>query len=195
MKTFALLLLISTSVFAVDIGNLAPAFSLPGASGKNVSLTSLKGKVIVLEWLNHGCPFVKKHYGSNNMQTLQEEAAKKGVVWLSIISSAKGKQGHVDLAGAKADMKTHGSKASDVLIDEDGTVGRAYGAKTTPHMYVIDAQGRLAYQGAIDDKASTEQSDVKGARNFVRDAVDSLVSGQKINLAETKAYGCGVKYE
>ncbi|MBY0516972.1 MAG: thioredoxin family protein [Bacteriovoracaceae bacterium] len=195
MKILALLLLISTSAFAVEIGNLAPAFVLPGASGKNVSLTSLKGKVIVLEWLNHGCPFVKKHYGSNNMQTLQAEAKSKGVVWLSIISSAKGKQGHVDQAGAKADMKTHGSNAADVLIDEDGTVGKAYGAKSTPHMFVIDAKGRLAYQGAIDDKPSTEQSDVKGARNFVRDAVDSLVNGQKIMLPETKAYGCGVKYE
>ncbi len=194
MKILAALLFVSLNAFAVDTGRLAPAFVLPGASGKSVSLTALKGKIVVLEWLNHGCPFVKKHYSVGNMQALQAKAKKDGVVWLSVISSAPGKQGHGDVKATKADMVTHKSNAADVLIDEDGTVGKAYGAKTTPHMYIIDKEGVLVYQGAIDDKPSTDSADIKGAKNYVSDALDALVNGQKIMLSDTKAYGCGVKY-
>lgn len=190
----AILCLVSLSAFAVETGNLAPAFALPAASGKTVSLTALKGKVVVLEWLNHGCPFVRKHYDSGNMQKLQKDAIAKGVVWYSIISSAEGKQGYVDAKGALADAKKYNSAATEILLDVDGTVGRAFEAKVTPHMYVINKEGRLAYQGAIDDKATADQADIKTAKNYVSEAVDATLNGQKILLASTKAYGCGVKY-
>jgi len=190
----AVLCLFSLSAFAVENGNLAPAFILPSASGKNVSLTAQKGKVVVIEWLNHGCPFVRKHYDSGNMQKLQKDAVAKGVVWYSIISSAEGKQGHVDAKGALAEAKKYNSAATEILLDVDGTVGRAFEAKVTPHMYVINKEGRLAYQGAIDDKATADQADIKGAKNYVSEALDATLNGQKILLASTKAYGCGVKY-
>ena len=190
----AALCFFSLAASAVETGQLAPAFAIPSASGKTISLTELKGKIVVLEWLNHGCPFVKKHYSSGNMQKLQKDAVAQGVVWLSIRSSAPGQQGHGDAKMALAEAKEHKSNASEVLLDSDGTVGRAYEAKTTPHMYVINKEGRLAYQGAIDDKASADAADVVGARNYVSEAIDALRSGQKIKLASTKAYGCSVKY-
>lgn len=190
----AVLCLFSLSAFAVENGNLAPAFALPSASGKTISLTAQKGKVVVLEWLNHGCPFVRKHYDSGNMQKLQKDAVAKGVVWYSIISSAEGKQGYVDAKGALAEAKKYNSAATEILLDVDGTVGRAFEAKVTPHMYVINKEGRLAYQGAIDDKATADQADIKGAKNYVSEALDATLNGQKILLASTKAYGCGVKY-
>jgi len=190
----AILCLFSLSAFAVENGNLAPAFILPSASGKKISLTSFKGKVVVLEWLNHGCPFVRKHYDSGNMQKLQKDAVAKGVVWLSVISSAEGKQGYVDAKGALADAKKSNSAATEILLDVDGTVGRAFEAKVTPHMYVINKEGRIAYQGAIDDKATADKADIAGATNYVANALDATLNGQKILLGSTKAYGCGVKY-
>lgn len=191
---FLFLLMFSLSAFAVESGSPAPDFKLEGVSGKPVSLSSLKGKIVVLEWLNHGCPFVKKHYGSQNMQTLQRKYTKEGVVWLSIISSAEGKQGYVTAGEGLKEKTEQQSVATDVLLDSKGTVGQLYGAKTTPHMYVIAKDGTLAYQGAIDDKADTEQASVKGARNYVAEAVDSLMAGKKVSVPSTKAYGCGVKY-
>ena len=191
---FLFLLMFSLSAFAVESGSPAPDFKLEGVSGKPVSLSSLKGKIVVLEWLNHGCPFVKKHYGSQNMQTLQRKYTKEGVVWLSIISSAEGKQGYVTPGEGLKEKTEQQSVATDVLLDSKGTVGQLYGAKTTPHMYVIAKDGTLAYQGAIDDKADTEQASVKGARNYVAEAVDSLMAGKKVSVPSTKAYGCGVKY-
>ncbi len=190
----AVLCLFSLSAFAVENGNLAPAFALPSASGKTISLTAQKGKVVVLEWLNHGCPFVRKHYDSGNMQKLQKDAVAKGVLWYSIISSKVGAQGYQDAKGALAEAKKYNSAATEILLDVDGTVGRAFEAKVTPHMYVINKEGRLAYQGAIDDKATADQADIKGAKNYVSEAVDATLNGQKILLASTKAYGCGVKY-
>jgi peroxiredoxin len=191
---YLLLLLISLPALAVDIGKLAPAFSLPAASGKTITSTQFKDKVVVLEWLNHGCPFVRKHYDSNNMQALQKKYLAQGVVWLSIISSAPGKQGHVTAKAAAEEAKKYNSQASEILIDEDGTVGRAFEAKVTPHMYVIGKDGRIFYQGAIDSIASADKADVEKAENYVAQALDATIKGEKIKIASTKAYGCGVKY-
>ncbi len=197
MKTFFALCLLLTAgrTLALDVGTQAPAFSLPGASGQVVNLAALKGRTVVLEWLNHGCPFVRKHYDSGNMQALQRKYTDKGVVWLSVVSSAPGKQGHVDVNGAKTEKAQNKSAASDILLDPTGKVGQIYGAKTTPHMYVIDKDGVLVYQGAIDSRPSTDQADVKGAVNFVAAALDATLAGRKPAQAETKAYGCGVKYQ
>jgi peroxiredoxin len=191
---YLLLLLLSLPALAVDIGKLAPAFSLPAASGKTITSTQFKDKVVVLEWLNHGCPFVRKHYDTNNMQALQKKYLAQGVVWLSIISSAPGKQGHVSAKAAWDEAKKHNSEASEILIDEDGTVGRAFDAKVTPHMYVIGKDGRIFYQGAIDSIASADKADVEKAQNYVAQALDATIKGEKIKIASTKAYGCGVKY-
>jgi hypothetical protein len=149
----------------------------------------------VLEWLNYGCPFVKKHYNGKNMQALQKEYTAKGVVWLSVISSAKGKQGYGTPAQAEKDRKAHGSLATAVVLDPEGTLGRLYGAQTTPHMFVIDASGKLAYQGAIDDKPSTDPASLKGARSYVREALDAELAGRAPAVTQTKSYGCGVKYD
>lgn len=191
---FLALMLISLSAFAVDSGKPAPDFTLEGISGKKISLSSLKGKTVVLEWLNHGCPFVKKHYGAQNMQALQRKYTKEGVVWLSVISSAEGKQGYVTPGEGLAQKTEVQSVATDVLIDSKGTVGMAYGAKTTPHMYVINKEGILVYQGAIDDKPDTDPASVKGARNYVSEALDATLAGKPVKVALTKAYGCAVKY-
>lgn len=194
-KFFALLLCISFNALALDIGKLAPAFSLPSASGKTIASTQFKDKVVVLEWLNHGCPFVRKHYDSNNMQALQKKYKAQGVVWVSIISSAPGKQGHVSPKVAAEEAKKYNSEATHILIDEDGTVGRAFEAKVTPHMYVIGKDGRIFYQGAIDSIASAEQADIAKAENYVARALDATLNGEKIKIDATKAYGCGVKYQ
>lgn len=195
LKMIALLgLLIGAQAFAVSVGSPAPDFTAKDSTGKTVKLSDYKGKTVVLEWLNYGCPFVKKHYGSGNMQELQAEAKKEGVVWLSVISSAKGKQGNSTPAQAEKDRKEHNSNAAAVILDSEGEVGKLYSAKTTPHMFVIDPAGKLVYQGAIDDKPSTDVEDVKGARNYVREALKDLREKKPIEVAETKSYGCSVKY-
>lgn len=195
-KTLACLLtlLIAPAAFALETGKAAPDFTAKASNGKTVKLSDYKGKTVVLEWLNYGCPFVKKHYESKNMQNLQKKYTGDGVVWLSVISSAPGKQGHADAKQAEADKTTHGSNATAILLDEKGEVGKAYGALTTPHMYVIDKSGKLVYQGAIDDKASTELADVKTATNYVSAALDATKAGKPVAVSQTKAYGCGVKY-
>lgn len=181
--------------FAVDSGAAAPEFKAKTSEGKEVKLSDYKGKVVVLEWLNHGCPFVKKHYDGKNMQALQAEYTKKGAVWLSVISSAKGAQGHSTAEQAEAERKAHGSKATAVLLDETGEVGKLYGAQTTPHMYVIDGKGTLIYQGAIDDQPSTEAASLKKVKShYLKDAVDAALAGKKLAKDQTKAYGCSVKY-
>ena len=177
-----------------EIGQPAPAFTLSDCSGTEHSLSDFKGKTVVLEWVNHGCPFVVKHYASGNMQKLQEDATGKGVVWLSICSSAPGKQGHMSAADAKAKCDAVGAKSTAYLLDEDGQVGKLYGAKTTPQMAVINAEGVLVYQGAIDDKPSTDQADIEGATNYVVAALDEVLAGKPVTTAETKPYGCSVKY-
>jgi len=183
-----------TSESSALVGSAAPDFTLSDTNGKKQTLSAYKGKLVVLEWLNHGCPFVKKHYQSGNMQALQKDYTAKGVIWLSIVSSAPGKQGFATDAEHNATMKAQGAAPSAILIDSDGKVGHLYGAKTTPHMFVINKKGELAYAGAIDDKASTEQADVKPAKNYVRAALDSLLKDKLPAVASSKAYGCSVKY-
>jgi peroxiredoxin len=176
------------------VGQPAPAFTLADSNGKPHSLADFKGKVVVLEWWNHQCPFVGKHYGSGNMQKLQKEWTGMGVVWLTVSSSAPGKQGHVDGAQANALMKEKGGTPSAVLLDHDGKVGRAYGAKTTPHVFVIDAKGVLVYAGGIDDKPSTDQADIATAKNFVSAALAEVMAGKAVTTATSQPYGCAVKY-
>ncbi len=178
----------------VELGNAVPNFSLTGHDGNKYSLSDFADKVVVLEWLNHGCPFVKKHYNSGNMQKLQKKLTDKGVVWISIISSAKGKQGHSTVEQAAENRTKTESNATVVLIDESGDIGLQFGAKTTPHMFVLNKGGVLAYEGAIDDKPSTELSTVNGARNYVAEAADALLAGKEVAVPRTKPYGCSVKY-
>lgn len=176
------------------IGAAAPDFTATTASGKTLSLADLKGKIVVLEWTNADCPFVRKHYGPGNMQALQKELTAKGVVWLQVISSAEGKQGYVDADGANKLNTERGAAPSEVLLDASGVIGRAYLAKTTPHMYVIDATGKLAYMGAIDDDYSTSPEKTKTAKNLVREAVSALQAGKPVETVSTRSYGCAIKY-
>jgi peroxiredoxin len=176
------------------VGEAAPAFTATATTGSAVSLASHKGKIVVLEWTNHDCPYVRKHYETGNMQALQREATGQGVVWLTVISSSPGTQGHV--TPAQADELTTSRKAapSAVLLDEKGVVGRLYGATNTPHMYVVDKAGLLAYAGAIDDRPTSRRADVQGASNYVRAALDAVAAGQPVKTPVTRAYGCTVKY-
>lgn len=197
--SFALVLLSLLAVAAPakaepTIGSAAPDFTLPAADGSVVNLKDYAGKLVVLEWHNKGCPFVHKHYDSGNMQALQKEFTAKDVVWLTINSSAEGKQGYETAADALETFKKDGAASTHLLLDADGKVGRLYGAKSTPHMFVIDKDGKLAYAGAIDDKPSTDAEDVKTAHNYVRAALESLMAGKPVETAATKSYGCGVKY-
>ncbi len=179
-KVCFLLLAITTWVHAAaEVGEPAPAFTLPSCESKPISLSDFKGKVVVLEWTNHSCPFVVKHYGTGNMQKLQADATAKGVVWLSICSSAPGKQGYA---------------ATAYLIDESGDTGRAYGAKRTPEMYVINADGIVVYQGAIDDMKSADPADVVKAKNLVAAAIEETLAGKPVSTPKTEAYGCSIKY-
>jgi peroxiredoxin len=176
------------------VGQPAPPFTLTDSNGKSHALADFKGKVVVLEWWNYECPFVGKHYGSGNMQRLQKEWTAKGVAWLTVSSSAAGKQGYVDGAKANALMRERGGAPTAVLLDHDGKVGRAYGAKTTPHMFVIDGKGTVAYAGGIDDKASTDQADIAAARNYVSAALAEVTAGRPVTTASSQPYGCSVKY-
>lgn len=192
--TLALALAAGTTLAAPEVGQPAPAFTLTDSNGQSHNLADFKGKFVVLEWLNHGCPFVKKHYDSNNMQKLQKEYTSKDVVWLSIVSSAPGKQGHMSPAETNAAKAEKGSAATAVLLDEDGTVGQLYGAKVTPELYVINPEGNLIYAGAIDDKKSVDPADVEGAANYVKRALDEALAGQPVSTPRTEPYGCSVKY-
>jgi peroxiredoxin len=176
------------------VGQPAPAFSAPDHTGAARSLDAYKGKWVVMEWVNHECPFVQKHYGSGNMQKTQKAATSKGAVWLSVNSSAPGKQGALDGKAAAKVTADKGASPSAVLLDPDGTIGKAYGAKTTPHMFVIDPKGTVVYAGAIDDKPSTDQEDVKTAKNYVLAALDEAMAGKAVTSASTQPYGCSVKY-
>ena len=193
----AILLLLAVTTWAhaeAEIGKPAPAFTLPSCESKTVSLSDYKGKVVVLEWTNYSCPFVVKHYGSGNMQKLQADAAAKGVVWLAICSSAPKQQGHATPADALKACTEKNSAATAYLIDESGATGRAYGAKRTPEMYVINADGILVYQGAIDDKKSVDPADIATAKNLVAAAIEETLAGKPVSTPETEAYGCSIKY-
>ncbi len=191
----SLILMISAPPAAAAVaGDPAPAFTATDSRGKSVSLSDYKGRTVVLEWSNNECPFVRKHYESGNMQTLQKQAAKDGVVWLTILSSAPGKQGHVDGATADKLTESRGAAPAAVLLDAAGDIGKLYQAKSTPHMFVIDPQGVLAYQGAIDSIPSTDKDDVPKAANYVTAALEAVKAGQRVATASTTAYGCGIKY-
>ena len=184
---------LGTSADAV-IGNPAPAFTLTDANGKAHSLEDYAGKWVVLEWVNYDCPFVKKHYNSGNMQSLQRDYTGKGVVWLSVNSSAVGKQGNFAPAEIASRSTQHKAAFSAYLLDPTGAAGKAYGARTTPHMYIVDPKGNLVYAGGIDDRPTTDVADIDGARNHVRAALDEAMAGKPVSVATSTPYGCSVKY-
>ena len=183
----------STPKAAID--QSAPDFDLVDMKGKEHKLSDYEGKFVVLEWNNWDCPFVKKHYGSNNMQDLQKHYGKKEVVWLTICSSGPGKQGYYEAKGQQQRYDKANSAATAYLIDPKGIVGRLYGAKTTPHMFVIDPKGVLIYAGAIDDKKSTNPDDIEGATNYVQASLDAAMSGNAVKTKSSTPYGCSVKYK
>jgi AhpC/TSA family len=195
-KIFLLGLLLAANTLHAQVktGDAAPNFTLPGHDQKSYSLSQFKGKTVVLEWYNKDCPYVKKFYDSKTMQGLQKDHLAKGGVWLNIISSAAGKEGHVNASNAQELFTKEGLQSTALLLDVDGKVGRLYNAKTTPHMYIIDGTGKLVYQGAIDDRPSARQKSLEGATNYVKLALESLAAGQPIKTSTTTAYGCSVKY-
>lgn len=193
-STLALVIAASTALAAPEVGQPAPDFTLTDSNGKEHKLSDFKGKFVVLEWLNHGCPFVVKHYSSGNMQKLQKEFTGKDVVWLSIVSSAPGKQGHMSAEETNAAIAEKGAAPTAVLLDESGTVGKLYDAKRTPEMFVVSPEGVLIYAGAIDDKKSTDAADIEGAVNYVKQALDEALAGKPVSVPKTEAYGCSVKY-
>ncbi len=176
------------------VGTVAPAFTIDATTGKHVSLADYKGQLVVLEWTNHDCPYVRKHYDSGNMQALQKDATGQGVVWLTLISSSPGTQGFVTAGQADELTTTRKASPTAVLLDPTGAVGKMYGATNTPHMYVVDKAGLLVYAGAIDDRPTTRRSDVQGAQNYVREALQAVSAGQPVKTPVTRAYGCTVKY-
>ena len=179
---------------AATVGQPAPDFTLTDATGKPVRLSDFKGKHVVLEWTNPGCPFVRKHYDSGNMPATQKDATGKNVVWLSINSTEKASSDYLEPARLSAWLAERKAVPTAVLMDEEGTVGKSYGARTTPHMYIIDPKGTLAYAGAIDDKPSASASSLAGAKSYVRQAVAEMKAGKPVSEPATKAYGCAVKY-
>jgi peroxiredoxin len=185
---------ISITAHAAEVGKPAPSFSAKDAKGAEVSLATLKGKVVVLEWVNHGCPFVVKHYGSKNMQKLQETYTAKDVVWITINSGSKASGTFMENDAFLKISEEKGSKASHLIADESGTIGKAYSAKVTPHMFVINKEGVLVYNGAIDSKKSTKVEDIEGAENYVAKALDAVLAGKEVATTLTEPYGCGVKY-
>ena len=189
------LLALIASAFAVKVGDPAPGFTSVDSNGKQQSLSNYKGKFVVLEWHNQGCPYTKKHYESGNMQRQQKEWTAKGVVWLTVISSAPGTQGFVTPTQENDYLKTMNASPTAVLMDPGGSLGHLYGAKTTPHMFIIDPNGTLIYNGAIDDHSSSDQSDIPNSKNYVSAALTQAMAGKPVTEAATRPYGCSVKYK
>jgi len=199
MKSLLLLPLLTLALnhcvlSAVEPGEAAPEFTLTDSQGTSHKLSDFRGKLVVLEWLNHECPFVKKHYSGGDMQKLQKEYTAKGVVWLSIISSAPGKQGHRTGPQADVDTKDKNAAPTAVLLDPAGEVGQKYGAKTTPEMFVVNQEGKVIYAGAIDSIKSADSADIAKAENHVRQALDAALAGKPVPTPKTTPYGCSVKY-
>jgi peroxiredoxin len=190
--------LLASSVFALDpppVGSNAPDFSLADAKGQTHSLSRYKGKYVVLEWFNPECPFVKKHYGSGNMQKLQQEYTSKGVVWLTIDSNAPGTEGNITAEQAEKIGKAWNAHQTALLLDPDGKAGRAYGAKNTPNMVIIDPAGKIVYEGAIDSKPTPNPADISTSTNYVKAALDESLAGKPVTQSSTRPYGCSVKYK
>lgn len=185
---------VGVAMAAPQIGEMAPDFVGTDTKGQQVRLSDLRGKTVILEWTNDGCPYVQKHYDTGNMQTLQKETTNQGIVWLSIISSAPGTQGHVEPAQADQLTSSRDAAPSAVVLDPEGAIGRLYDARVTPHMYIITPDGKLAYQGAIDDKPTARDADVETANNYVRKALELIAAGKPVDPAVTRAYGCSIKY-
>ena len=193
LRAFLLMVLI-TSAFAVRVGEPAPGFTAVDSNGKQQRLSDYKGKFVVLEWHNQGCPYTKKHYQSGNMQRLQKEWTAKGVVWLTVISSAPGTQGFVTPTQENDYVKTMNAAPTAVIMDPGGSLGHLYSAKVTPHMFIIDPGGTLIYNGAIDDHPTSDQSDIANSKNYVSMALQEAMSGKPVTEAATRPYGCSVKY-
>lgn len=192
---FAAAALVASPAAADQVtGQPAGNFRLMDADGRAVTLAQFRGKPVVLEWTNPGCPYVQKHYDSGNMQAAQAKARAMGAAWLTINSGAPGKQGHLTGAQAKAFVADKKAQPTAYLLDPQGRVGKGYGAKTTPHLYLIDAAGKLVYQGGIDDKPTADQADIPGARNHLLAALTEVKAGKKVSVAESRPYGCSVKY-
>jgi len=190
--------LIATAAFALEpppVGTAAPDFSLPDVKGQAHSLSQYKGKYVVLEWFNPECPFVKKHYGGGNMQKLQDQYTSKGVVWLTIDSNAPSTEGSITPEQAQKITESWKTHQTALLLDPEGKAGRAFGAKNTPHMVVINPEGKIAYEGAIDSKASPNPADIPSSTNYVKVALDESLAGKPITTPQTKPYGCSVKYK
>jgi glutathione peroxidase-family protein len=197
ISKMAIILFLYSQVFAggtIKLNSPAPDFTLKDHTGKTHTLSDYKGKIVVLEWINFSCPFVKKHYKSGNMQGLQEKYRGQDIVWLTICSSAKGKQGHYELSKIEEQLTKNKYKATAYLIDEPGDIGKIYEAKTTPHMYIINKEGILVYDGAIDSIPSAKIKDIKDADPYVVNMLDKMLKGEKITAKKTEPYGCSVKY-
>jgi len=188
-------LLAAGRVFAAAVvGQPAPDFTAVDTAGRTVSLADFKGRPVVLEWVNPGCPFVQKHYGSANMQGTQRDAVAKGVVWLTINSTSPEAADYRKPAEMAAWMQQQHAASTATLMDSDGKVGRAYGARTTPHLYLIDAGGKLVYAGAIDSKPSTRVADIDSATNYVKQALGEALAGKPVSVPTSTSYGCSIKY-
>jgi peroxiredoxin len=188
-------LAVTMVAYAVRVGNAAPDFTGTDSNGKTQKLSEYRGKYVVLEWTNNGCPFTQKHYESGNMQALQKEWTAKGVVWLTVLSSASGEQGYMTASQENAYIGKEHAAPTAAILDSTGVIGHAYEAKTTPHMFVIDPSGKLIYAGAIDDHATIDSSDIKSSKNYVSDALSESMAGKPVATAYTRPYGCSVKYQ
>ena len=194
LLTLSILFVTTMSIAEVKVGAAAPAFSEIDQNGKSHKLEDYKGSWLVLEWYNEDCPYVKKHYGSKNMQNLQKKYAGLNVKWLTVATSPKGKQGYVDPKTAVKHFKEAGMNSTALLLDSDGSMGRAYNAKTTPHMFIINPEGQVVYAGAIDSNDSSNPKTIKTAENYVVAALDAGMSGKQIAKTSATPYGCSVKY-
>ncbi len=186
--------LFAITAFAASVGDQAPDFTGTDSHGQTHKLSDYRGKFVVLEWHNNGCPFTQKHYESGNMENLQKEWTQKGVIWLTVISSAPGEQGYVTADQENAYMQKMHAAPTAAILDPKGEIGHLYGAKTTPHMFVINPQGKLIYNGAIDSKPTPDPSDISSAKNYVSEALQEAMAGQQVAVASTRPYGCSVKY-
>jgi len=192
-NAFAVALALSTA-WAARVGDRAPDFTATDSTGKVHKLSEYAGKYVVLEWHNRGCPYTAKHYDSGNMQRLQHEWTARGVIWLTVISSAPGRQGYITAADENTFLKQSNAVPTAVLLDPTGALGHLYDAKTTPQMFIIDPHGTLIYNGAIDDRATTDVADINGAKDYVSLALGEALAGKPVGTSSTRPYGCSVKY-